>query len=178
MTDKPLLGRHDAVPRRRWRWLLPTLLAVGAIALVGSLIVRLLDDDDGTSAPKAALDSYLEAVETNATIRAYGMLCGALGKPTQTEYEQAVGAERKNFGGVVRHRLGEARRLDDGDVAVTYTVQYKQTYRWYSARLRDERGVWKVCGFKEIPRPEVRLPANQIPEPPDFVDTGTTTTTR
>ena len=177
MSDKPLLGRHDAVPRRRWRWLLPTLLAVGVIALVGSVIARALDDDD-TAAPKAALDSYLEAVETNATIRAYGMLCSAKGKPTQTEYEEAVGAERKNFGGVVRHRLGEAQRLGDGDVVVTYTIQYKQTYRWYSARMRDERGAWKVCGFKEIPRPEIRLPANQIPEPPGFDDTGTTTTSK
>lgn len=177
MTDKPLLGRHDAVPRRRWRWLLPALVVLAVVALAGSFIARALDDDD-TSAPKAALDSYLEAVETNASIRAYGMLCSAKGKPTQKEFEKEIAAERENFGGVIRHRLGEARRTEGGDVIVTYTIQYRQTYRWYSARMRDERGAWKVCGFAEIPRPEVRLPANQIPEPPGFVDTGTTTTTR
>lgn len=159
MSDKPLLGRHDAVPRRRWRWLLPTLLVVAVLALGGSVVARVLDDDEA-GAPKAALDSYLEALETNATIRAYGMLCSARPKPTQDEFEREIAAERRNFGGVVGHRLGDAKRLEGGDVVVTYTIQYRQTHRFYSARLRDERGEWKVCGFGQV------------------ADTGTTTTTK
>lgn len=40
MSDDPLLGRRDPVPRRRWRWLLPVLLALAVVALIVSLIVR------------------------------------------------------------------------------------------------------------------------------------------
>lgn len=176
MSDTPLLGRDDAVPRRRWRWLLPTVVVAAVVLLGGSVAMRVAGRDEA-AAPKAALDSYLDAVEANATTRAYRMLCDVEGKPTRSAFAEGTAAERQNFGGVVRHRLGDASKTAEGDVVVTYTVQYKQTYRWFSARMRLEDDEWKVCGFAEIPRPEVRLPAEQIPEPPVFDDTGDTATT-
>ncbi|MEY2399824.1 MAG: hypothetical protein QOJ00_2998, partial [Actinomycetota bacterium] len=39
--DRPLLGRHDAVPRRRWRWLLPLLVAVAVVALIATIGARI-----------------------------------------------------------------------------------------------------------------------------------------
>lgn len=177
MSDKPLLGRHDAVPRRRWRWLLPILVVVALVALAGSLIVRAVDSDD-TGAPKAALNAYLEAVETGATTRAYAMLCSDKSKPSRAEFATVVARERADAGGVLRHRIGEIKRKSATLVVATYTVQFERTYKFVAAALKREHRVWKLCGFTTIPRPERRLPAEEIPVPPGFSDTDETTTTR
>ena len=174
MTDTPLLGRDDAVPRRRWRWLLPLVVVVALAALVGSLVARAQSRSDSNA--KGVLDDYLTAVQHGDTNAAFGMLCASSSTPAKGEFAQQVAKERRNFGGVVRHRMGKSKRLADGDETVTYTVQYHNTYRWYEARMTRQTGDWKVCGFKEIPRPEVRVPFNPLEPPPD-ADTSTTTST-
>lgn len=175
--QQPLLGRLDAVPRRRWRWLLPTLVGVALLALIGSLVFRAVDTDDAGS-PKAALVAYLQALETNATTRAYGMLCASKSKPSLATFEETVRRERADFGGVKRHRLGEVTKKSDTLVVATYTVQFESTYKWVAAALVRQKGAWKPCGFKTIPRQDDRFPVDQLPLPPGFDDTETTTTTR
>ena len=174
MSDKPLLGRADAVPRRRWRWLLPLVLAVAAVALVTSVVVRARDDDRGS--PEFALNSYLDALESNATIKAYGLLCDK--RPPQHEFEEAVAKERQDSGGVLGHKIGDVTRRGNNLVVARYTVNYRDTHRFWAAALVKESGEWKVCGFRQIQGPALRVPANRIPVPPGFDDTGTTTTTR
>ena len=175
MSDAPLLGRDDAVPRRRWRWLLP-LLVVGAIAvLAGTLVVH--SEDVGRDSPKGVLNRYLTAVQHGPTAAAYALLCDGPSTPTLAAFTKEVAQERHNFGGIKRHRMGSASKLAGGDEIVTYTIQYHDTYRWYEARMTNKAHKWLVCGFKEIPRPEVRLPAGDLPVPPGYVDTGDTTTT-
>lgn len=163
MTDAPLLGRDDAVPRRRWRWLLPLLVGVALVALVASLVVRAQGTDTGA---KHVLDSYLDAVQKGDTTAAYSLLCASASRPASADFAAQVRDERQNFGGVVGHRMGEVTKLPGGDQTVTYTIQYNATYRFYAARMTHEADAWKVCGFKEIPRPD------------GAVDTGDTTTTR
>jgi hypothetical protein len=177
VTDTPLLGRHDAVPRRRWRWLLPTVVGVAAIALIGSLVIRLADKDENAG-PRAALNAYLSAVEKAETNRAYSMLCADKHKPSLKDFEQAVKREREDSGGVLRHRIGEVQRRSQKLVVATYTVQFQRTYKWVAAAIVRQQDEWKLCGFRTIPRPELRLPPGQIPIPPGFDDTGNTTTTR
>jgi hypothetical protein len=163
VSDKPpLLGRVDAVPRRRWQWLLPTLIAVAVVALVGSIVFRAVESDD-TDPAKAALVAYLEALETNATTRAYGMLCASKTKPSLASFEKTVRREREDFGGVKRHRLDKLDKKSDTLVVATYTVQFETSYKWIAAAIVRQDGVWRPCGFKTLPRPS---------------DTETPTTTR
>ena len=164
MTDAPLLGRDDAVPRRRWRWLLPLLIGVALVALVASLVVRAAQGND--SGAKHVLDSYLDAVQKGDTTTAYSLLCASASRPASADFAAHVRDERQNFGGVVGHRMGEATKLPGGDQTVTYTIQYNATYRFYAARMTHEADAWKVCGFKEIQRPATGD------------DTGGTATTR
>ena len=175
MTDQPLLGRADAVPRRRWRWLLPLVIGVSAVALVVSLVVR--DREQDKESPRFALDTYLEALETNATIKAYGLLCRDK-RPSRHDFEEQVAKERQDSGGVVGHKISDVTKRSNTIVVATYTVNYKHTYKWWAAALVKDAQGWKVCGFKIIPRPELRLPADQIPTPPGFDDTGASSTTR
>jgi hypothetical protein len=175
MSDQPLLGKSDAVPRRRWRWLLPLVIVVAVVALVVSLVARTQEED--RNSPKAVLDRYLTAVQAGSTDVAYTMLCAHSSTPSKAEFAREVAKERQNFGGIKRHRMGKTKRLADGDQTVSYTIQYHNTYRWYEARMTNDAGAWRVCGFKEIPRPEVRLPVRDLPEPPGATDTGDTTTT-
>jgi hypothetical protein len=177
VSDQPLLGRHDAVPRRRWRWLLPALVLVAVAALVGALVVRLVGTDENGGA-KAALNAYLVALERADTEAAYGLLCANESKPSLQEFEAVAEREREDFGGVVRHRIGAVERRSATLVVATYTVQFKRTYKWVAAAIVHENDTWKLCGFRTIPRPEVRVPAGDIPVPPGFVDTETTTATR
>lgn len=177
MTDQPLLGRHDAVPRRRWRWLLPTLVGVAVAALVASVVVRAVDNDDAGS-PEAALVAYLEALETNATTRAYGMLCASKSKPTRARFEATVRRERADFGGVKRHRLGEITKKSRTLAVATYAVQFESSYKWVAAALVRQDGKWKPCGFKTLPRPAPSVGVDPNLVPPGFSDTEVTTTTR
>jgi hypothetical protein len=149
MTDAPLLGRDDAVPRRRWRWLLPLLVGIALVALVASVVVRVVDHGDGA---KDTLDTYLSAVQRGDTGTAYALLCSSV-TASKAEFAAQVSQERQSFGGVVRHRMGSTKKLADGDRSVRYTIQYVDTYRWYEARMTNITGSWKVCGFKEVPRP-------------------------
>lgn len=173
MTEAPLLGREDAVPRRRWRWLLPLCVVVALMALVLSLVVR---GGNGHSA-KGVLSSYLTAVQDGDTATAYGMLCAGSSTPSKADFARQVAEERQNFGGVKRHRMGTTKTLAGGDELVSYTIQYHNTYRWYEARMTYKTGAWLVCGFKEIPRPDIRVPFEPLPTPPGAGDTGDTTTT-
>ncbi|MEY2419705.1 MAG: hypothetical protein QOG90_2385 [Actinomycetota bacterium] len=175
-TDTPLLGRQDAVPRRRWRWLLPLLVVAAVVALVASLVVRSQGGDDNS--PKAVLDTYLTAVQEGDTAAAYARLCASSSSPSKSEFATQVARERQNFGGVIRHRMGSRKKLADGDETVSYTIQYHNTYRWYEARMTNKTGSWKVCGFKEIPRPDVRIPFEPLPTPAPGADTSDTTTTQ
>jgi hypothetical protein len=176
MSDQPLLGKTDAVPRRRWRWLLPLLIVGAVVALVASLVARSQEVD--RNSPSAVLDRYLTAVQAGNTDAAYAMLCAGASTPSKAEFATEIAKERQNFGGIKRHRMGTTKRLADGDRTVSYTIQYHNTYRWYQARMTNNTGPWLVCGFKEIPRPEVRLPVRDLPLPPDSADTGDTTTTK
>jgi hypothetical protein len=176
MTDTSLLGVHDAVPRRRWRWLLPLLVVIAVIALVASLVVRAQDDGKGSA--KAVLDTYLEAVQHGDTATAYSLLCASASAPSKADFATQVAQERQNFGGVIRHRMGKSTKLANGDAVVNYTIQYHNTYRWYEARMTNKIGAWKVCGFKEIPRPDVRVPFEPLPTPGGGTDTGDTATTQ
>jgi hypothetical protein len=143
---QPLLGKADAVPRRRWRWLLPLVIVVAVVALAGSLVARL-----GSGDPvKSALGHYLTAVEAGDITQAYGLLCVRSTRPSRTEFATEVRKERQNFGGVKGHRLGETNHLPGGDATVRYTVVYQATYRFYEARLTKTNGRWLVCGFNEI----------------------------
>jgi len=176
MSETPLLGKTDAVPRRRWRWLLPLLIVVALVALVASLVAHTNGDDRNSA--KGVLSRYLTAVQSGDTATAFGMLCASSGTPSKADFAKGVAQERQNFGGIKRHRMGSTTHLKDGDEVVSYTIQYHNTYRWYEARMTHKTGPWLVCGFKEIPRPELRLPAHDFPMPPGYTDTGDTTTTR
>lgn len=178
MTEPgPLLGRHDAVPRRRWQWLLPLLIGLAVVGLVASLVVRA--QQQRTTTARYALNSYLDAVEKGSTGRAYAMLCTkAKNRPSIAEFESKLARERADSGGVIGHKISDLTKRRDGTVLATYTVRFKRTYKWNAAALVKERGAWKLCGFKTIPRPENRVPLDDLPEPPGFGDTGNTTTTR
>ncbi|MEY2424889.1 MAG: hypothetical protein QOI61_461 [Actinomycetota bacterium] len=174
MSDTPLLGRHDAVPRRRWRWLLPLLVGLAVVALVVSLVVRLTQED--TSTPAYAVNAYLEAVESGATTRAYGLLCAkAHQEASLAEFRTTINAERSQAGGVVGHKVARIQTTAADERLTSYTVRRKNSDLVVDAVIKREAGEWKMCGFK--PR-VVRQPANLIPVPPGYVDTGTTTTTR
>jgi hypothetical protein len=151
MSDAPLLGRTDAVPRRRWRWLLPLVIVVALALLVGALVVRSRSVDRGTA--KYALNQYLSAVQDGDTNTAFALLCAGGSTPTAADFAAQVARERQNFGGVVGHRMGSVRKLAGGDQTVTYTVQYEATYRFYAARMTHKTGEWRVCGFREIDAP-------------------------
>ncbi len=175
MSDQPLLGRHDAVPRRRWRWLLPLILGAAVVALATSLIVRATRED--TSTPEYAVDAYLEAVEAGATTRAYGLLCAkAHQEASLAEFQKTINAERTQAGGVIGHKVARIETTSDDDERLaSYTVRRQKNDLVVDAVVKREDGRWKMCGFK--PR-VIRQPADLIPEPPGYVDTGTTTTTR
>lgn len=162
MSDAPLLGRADAVPRRRWRWLLPLVIVVALSALVASLVVRAHAND--AKSAKSVLGRYLSAVQQGDTAKAFALLCPGASTPTEAAFATQVARERQNFGGVLGHRMGSVKKLAGGDETVTYTIQYRTSYRFYAARMTHKTGAWRVCGFKEIPRPAT--------------DTGATATTR
>jgi hypothetical protein len=162
MSDQPLLGRQDAVPRRRWRWLLPLLVGSAVLALIATLVVRVMQED--TSTPKYAVESYLEAVETGATSRAYDLLCSQAHRDTSlAEFEKEINTERAQAGGVVGHKVARVEKTSATLARTSYTVRRQENDLVVDAVVKREGGEWKMCGF----RPRVVRP-----------DTGPTTTTR
>jgi hypothetical protein len=145
MSDAPLLGRDDAVPRRRWQWLLPVLVVLAVVGLVGSLVVR--SQDKRRTSPEHAINAYLDAVQGGATAKAYGMLCAQFrARVSPQEFQQTVGKERVASGGVVGHHLARVVKRGDHRVA-TYTVRRQNGDIVIDARLEREGGKWKPCNF-------------------------------
>lgn len=148
MTDKPpLLGRADAVPRRRWRWLLPAVVAAGAVLLITSLVVRAQNDDQ--SAPVRAVDAYLDALEANDALAAYNLTCADLRR--QVPFEDFVGRinrERADAGGVVGHKIAGVQTRANGTVTAYYTVQHRDRDVVFDVVVTRDAGAWKLCGFR------------------------------
>jgi hypothetical protein len=173
MSDAPpLLGRHDAVPRRRWQWMLPALVVLALLGIVGSLVVRAHDKQQAS--PEHAINAYLDAVESGATAKAYGMLCAQFrDRVSQHEFQQTVDKERTASGGVVGHHVARVVKRGDHRVA-TYTVRRQDSDIVIDARLEREGGKWKPCNFLTRNK---RVPA-QLDFPPGVTDTGNSATTR
>ena len=178
MTDTPLLGRSDAVPRRRWRWLLPFVVVVALVALVGSLVARAAEQGRLEREGRARRLPR-RAVQHGDTNAAYGMLCASSSTPAKAEFDAAGGARSaRTSAASSRHRMGTSKHVADGDETVSYTDPVPQHLSVVRGRASTRKtGDWKVCGFKEIPRPEVRVPYDPLEPPPPDLDTGTTTST-
>ena len=169
---RPLLGRHDAVPRRRWRWLLPLVVALGVVALLGAMIVRVRQRED--SSPKHAVASYLDAVQHGKTERAYAQLCVGFHKAVSyASFAQRSQAEKIADGGVIASHISRIEPRPDGEQVVTYIVRRSQGDTVFDAALVREQGKWRLCGFR--PRSDDNAGTSV---PPGLLDTGGTTTTR
>jgi hypothetical protein len=167
----PLLGRHDAVPRRRWKWLLPLIVGLAVIGLVVSVAVRVAQ---ARNSPRHAVSSYLSAVEHGRTRHAYDQLCDAFHKAvTYTSFDEKSKAERAANGGVLGTKIARIESRPNGQRLATYTVRRETVDTVIDAALVKESGKWRLCGF--APRP---ITGKEAPVPPGFVDTGATTTTR
>ncbi|MBA2607959.1 MAG: hypothetical protein H0U92_03380 [Actinobacteria bacterium] len=167
----PLLGRHDAVPRRRWQWLLPLLVGLAVVGLAAGLVVRFTNRNDN---PRHAVSSYLDAVQHGKTRRAYGQLCDAFHKAVSYEdFDAKSKAERASSGGVLGSKIARIEPRTNGQRLATYTVRREAGDTVVDAALVREHGDWRLCGFR--PRP---LSDDDTSVPPAPVDTGGTTTTR
>lgn len=158
MSETPLLGRHDPVPRRRWRWLLPLLLSAAVIALVTSLVVRANEQD---SSPEHAVEAYLNALEDGELNKAYGLLCAQ--RPPLDQFKDEIAVERRQNGGVLGHRLDRVEVRGNGQRVAYYTVRHQEIDQVFSVALVRESGEWRLCGFGQ---------------PTGLTDRGVTTTTR
>jgi len=159
MTDEtqeeppPLLGRGEAVPRRRWRWLLPLLVAAAVSSLVAVGATVILNDDKGS--PRAVVDRYLENVSEGKTLAAYGLLCDRFrtAKPF-SEFTSTLQIEKLEAGGVPEHKIGKEEKIAGAknQRRVSYTVRRMEgkviVDVIVDAALVRERGHWRICGFK------------------------------
>lgn len=170
-AERPLLGRHDAVPRRRWQWLLPLVVGLGVVGLGAGLVMRVVQRDNS---PRHAVASYLDAVEKGQTRRAYDQLCDAFHKAVSYKTFNAKSkGERAAGGGVRGTHIARIEGRPNGQRLATYTVRREAVDTVIDAALVKERDEWRLCGFK--PRP---ITGKEAPVPPGFVDTGATATTR
>lgn len=149
MEDQPLLGRHDAVPRRRWRWLLPLLVGFAVVALAAGAAYRV---DRSKKSPKHAVTSYLAAVQKGQTRQAYDQLCDAFHKAVSYKsFATKSQAERAAGGGVVGTHVARIVPRPDGQRLATYTVRREAGDTVIDAALVKEAGKWRLCGFKARP---------------------------
>ncbi len=153
MTDageeRPLLGRHDAVPRRRWQWLLPLIVGLAVVGLVVSVVGRVTQT---RNSPRHAVSSYLSAVEHGRTREAYDQLCDAFHHAvTYKAFDAKSKAERTANGGVLGTHIARIEERPHGQRLATYTVRRDGLDTVIDAALVKEHGKWRLCGFKTRP---------------------------
>lgn len=149
----PLLGRGETVPRRRWKWLLPLLVAAAVSTLVAVGATVILDEDRG--APRAVVDRYLDNVAKGDTVAAYSLLCDRFrtAKPF-SDFTRTLQIEKLEAGGVPEHKIGREEKVpgDKNQRRVSYTVRRMEgkviVDVIVDAALVREQGRWRICGFK------------------------------
>ncbi|MEY2399819.1 MAG: hypothetical protein QOJ00_2993, partial [Actinomycetota bacterium] len=137
---------HDAVPRRRWRWLLPLLVAVAVVALIATIGARIRRAD---ASPEHAVTTYLNAVQHGKTRRAYDQLCDAFRLAvTYDSFAANSKREAASDGGVTGTHLARVESRANGQRLATYTVRRHAGDTVIDAALVNEHGRWRLCGFK------------------------------